>query len=627
MLYWQGGFMKISTLRSHAAQITAAALILVLPQFASAATFTVNSTADVADKNTGDGECDTGNVVVINGERKPECTLRAAIMETNMNLAGPVPDTIILPALAAGPYRLRSGELNIVQSLNILGSGSADTIIDGELSNSRVFHISCTTPSGAPTECVRLRGRPTVQISGATIQNGGGEIGGAILIEIGARLVLRNTIITESSAARGGGISNAGDLFIFDSTISDNVAANQGGGIANSGRLTIRASTIDGNESGTTSTEGGGGGGGIVNSGGTVTIEESTISNNHQREKGDGGGGIFNDGGVLEIDNSTISSNTQVSGAAQGGGIYNNLGQVSLFNVTITNNKAGFSDPIQVGFGGGGIASESGGFVFLANTIVAGNFSNIAGTFPNDCAGTLDSRGFNLLGTTANPNLPGIGACDFRNTPGDQDQIGISLQALRLGPLQRNGGLTKTHALLPGSPAINKGNQATPGGGFTCLPRDQRVLRRLDRCDIGAFEFGAINITGTTSMLRETREETSDPTPIPPSPAFPNGFPGGTVTFTLTFTNVGNVSIRNLVFEVTELSVKEIGSDFSLGGLLLNADAFRGRRGIGAIISAPPNRVLSPGGVPITQNFIVGRQTPNDSFNFAIDVLGVPLSR
>jgi CSLREA domain-containing protein len=274
-------------------------VILAMPHFASAATFTVNSTADTIDARPGDGFCETevGNGV---------CTLRAAIMETNMNLPGPVPDTIILPR---GLYRLTipdtsvvdnigaTGDLDIVQSLNIVGAGSGVTVIDGNLcpandqdctpqntnrNVSRVFHI------------VRPGVTPTVQISGVTIQNAGRldrglfAQGGAIAIGVGARLVLRDTIITKSKAGlnqAGGGIHNAGNLFIFDSIISDNVAEFGGGGIANSGRLFISASKIDGN----TSTSFGGGG--IRNfAGATVRIEESTVSHNMQTGGGTGGG-------------------------------------------------------------------------------------------------------------------------------------------------------------------------------------------------------------------------------------------------------------------------------------------------------------------------------------------------
>jgi hypothetical protein len=62
----------------------------------------------------------------------------------------------------------------------------------------------------------------------------------------------------------------------------------------------------------------------------------------------------------------------------------------------------------------------------------------------------------------------------------------------KLGPLKWNGGLTFTHALKKGSPAID----AVPADDDGCHPVDQRgVLRPIDgngdgveACDIGAFE-------------------------------------------------------------------------------------------------------------------------------------------
>lgn len=65
--------------------------------------------------------------------------------------------------------------------------------------------------------------------------------------------------------------------------------------------------------------------------------------------------------------------------------------------------------------------------------------------------------------------------------------------AANLGPLQDNGGPTKTHALLPGSPAIGAGN--TDVCKFTPVNnRDQRNVTRLSdgKCDIGAYEVAGI---------------------------------------------------------------------------------------------------------------------------------------
>ena len=89
-----------------------------------AATFTVNSTADLPDASTGDGACATGNLTP-GGDA--ECTLRAAIQESNA-LPGFPPEQVKLPA---GTYLLTAGTLEITSSLSIKGSGSDSTIVDG----------------------------------------------------------------------------------------------------------------------------------------------------------------------------------------------------------------------------------------------------------------------------------------------------------------------------------------------------------------------------------------------------------------------------------------------------------------------------------------------------------------
>src|SRR5207247_8983823 len=62
----------------------------------------------------------------------------------------------------------------------------------------------------------------------------------------------------------------------------------------------------------------------------------------------------------------------------------------------------------------------------------------------------------------------------------------------RLGPLGNNGGSTWTMALLPGSPAIDAGDDALLAAPFN-LTADQRGLPRKSstHVDIGAFEFQA----------------------------------------------------------------------------------------------------------------------------------------
>ncbi len=82
------------------------------------------------------------------------------------------------------------------------------------------------------------------------------------------------------------------------------------------------------------------------------------------------------------------------------------------------------------------------------------------------------SEGYNLIGAMG-PNV-------IINGPGDI--TGVSDP--KIGPLADNGGDTLTHALLPGSPAID-------AGGDCDEPFDQRGVKRPQgiACDIGGYEF------------------------------------------------------------------------------------------------------------------------------------------
>ncbi len=99
----------------------------------------------------------------------------------------------------------------------------------------------------------------------------------------------------------------------------------------------------------------------------------------------------------------------------------------------------------------------------LKNTIVSNNQSD----FENNCSRPVTSEGSNLEKGTS---------CGF-SEPGDKNA------GPRLGELSSNGGPTRTHALLKGSPAINAGGTPFP-------TTDQRGITRPQGAanDIGAFE-------------------------------------------------------------------------------------------------------------------------------------------
>jgi hypothetical protein len=143
----------------------------------------------------------------------------------------------------------------------------------------------------------------------------------------------------------------------------------------------------------------------------------------------------------LQINNTTLSEN---SGMSLGGGI---------------SNVRGF---------GGGASVDLVGVIFKRGA----SGENIVNTF-----GTVTSLGYNLSDDDGSGYL---------TAPGDQ----INTDPM-LGPLQDNGGPTFTHALLPGSPAIDTGDP-----NFTPPPLlDQRGLgfdRVVNgRIDIGSFEVQA----------------------------------------------------------------------------------------------------------------------------------------
>lgn len=276
----------------------------------------------------------------------------------------------------------------------------------------------------------------------------------------------------------GGGIDRVLDVREPVLTVLQNITlrrgrvagANEaGGGIRSRGTLALNESLITGNSAS-------GFGGGIYSDGfdSLVTLDASTVAGN---TAGGGGGGIAA-GGRLEARNSTISGNRSVRDF--GGGVYLFSGFLDtpatfFHNVTITNNRAGQR--------GGGLFVEEPSNVppRLANSIVAGN----SAPSDPDCLGSISSEGYNLAGE-------GEGCPGF--TESAHDQTGTAAAPLDpvLSRLGGNGGFTPTHALLPGSPAINAGNPATPGSAAGCEKTDQRLFRRRNsRCDIGSFERGA----------------------------------------------------------------------------------------------------------------------------------------
>lgn len=246
-----------------------------------------------------------------------------------------------------------------------------------------------------------------------------------------------------------------------------------GGGIYNtSGSTAVLDSEINGNRAAF--------GGGIANIEGTITLNQSTVSGNTATANG---GGIDSDAfgflATLNIYNSTFSGNSagNAGGAilAYTGGAANSV--VNLVNTTVHNNNA-FAGALASWDNGGGAA-----IINMQNSVVALQAAATA-----NCT-AITGGVFN----SNNHNLESANTCNLTQLND------IPNGTANLGPLQDNGGATKTHALLNGSQAIDAGNNMVCAAA-PLNSRDQRGVLRPQgaTCDIGAYELVTAVTPGTS---------------------------------------------------------------------------------------------------------------------------------
>lgn len=267
----------------------------------------------------------------------------------------------------------------------------------------------------------------------------------------GTLSLIHSTITATGAGPDAGGIgitSMRGEVNLSHSTLS----ANNTGLICRYAGCAIRNSRISDNQySG-------------VDAGdyASVSVTDSTIAGNGT---GVSGGGID---AHLNLSHVIVSNN-------RGAGIIN-LASLSLQNTTVSGNRgtgvysASFSTLTAMSNstitrnGGGGLRGPAPS-AFVSHSILAGNRGGDCSVDPTSFPGSLAG------------NLIGDGSCDAA-------AHGALTGDAKLALLKDNGGSTFTHALLPGSPAID----AVPGSA--CEAKDQRGATRPQNaaCDIGAFE-------------------------------------------------------------------------------------------------------------------------------------------
>jgi hypothetical protein len=327
--------------------------------------------------------------------------------------------------------------------------------------------------------------------------------GGTITLN-GQALVLSDSVVLAGPGARSLTVSGNDLSRIFEVTGGEvevsglrlsHGLADYGGAILNTTTLTLRSVELDFNYA----TQDGGA---IFNDNGALSIVGSTLAHNHAD---DDGGAIRSNG--LEAGPALVISNSTVSGNSAndlGGGIYNLYNYAVILSSTITGNRADADGLAGEGDTGGGlwIGDNAATGATLHNSIVAGNVRG-TGTTPDDLGDPAAPHPSRMVGAVSSFNLIGDAATagGLIDTVGG-NVVGVNgsgsrdISTVLATTLADNGGPTSTHALVPGSPAINRGSNAKADDHVgQPLQTDQRgpgFPRILGgRVDIGALEAPA----------------------------------------------------------------------------------------------------------------------------------------
>ena len=350
------------------------------------------------------------------------------------------------------------------------------------------------TTSGTGGGVYIIRG--DLELDNTTVRDGRALIGGGVAgstvgdptsttIQSGSAITGNTaTYVPGAAVSVGGGVALfGGSMTINDTTISGNGATGagaQGGGIANQGQMVLNRDSVRDNRAAS--------GGGISNESPLAPAHASlyadSLSIDHNAATGGRAGGMLNaDRSFVSLARSSLTRNTASS---DGGGLFNR-GNGLIINVTISGNS---------GVIGAGLANSTpGAALSLLNDTIADNSgaADPAGTYSE---GSLSFANTIVVGnhtassgqasdcfgsaTSLGHNLFGDGSACPHGGAGDQKVDSRLALTEELQPLADNGGAGLTHALRPSSLALDAGNPAPLGGDPTagCLDFDGRGLPR-----------------------------------------------------------------------------------------------------------------------------------------------------
>lgn len=212
-------------------------------------------------------------------------------------------------------------------------------------------------------------------------------------------------------------------------------------------------------------------GGGVYSAGpGVLTLRRVAILGN--RAASFAGGILLSNGNGVEavLDNITVSGNSVTDADGSGGGLLSIFSWYRLKNSTIAHNSAAFN--AGVSYSG---SSTTG--INLANSVLVNNIDGSGSASDFSCGNGIQ------LGARTHTMIGRIENCSFASFSG----VPTSSDA-RLAPLFDFGSGVPTHALLPGSAALNAGNPSNSNALTACLGSDARGRARTTSCDLGSYE-------------------------------------------------------------------------------------------------------------------------------------------
>lgn len=493
------------------------------PEPVKAASLVVTKTAD-----TDDGVCNA------------DCSLREAVDVAKKG------DVITFENSLSGQTITLTSAIGLYENITINGSSLTEHIkIDGSGSSNIFFIPSCVT-----VNCEAPIDSNIVKLISLDIQNANFGLAAVVnyrhlqvedvnfinnnnseshwragAIYSDGNLLISNSTFTNNHADYGGAIYIKGQATIIAGNFLNNTSDFEGGAIYNEGKLSIYDTLFENNNS-TWS------GGGIYTragmTGAYTNILRSTFYNNTANLSG---GGIMNEGqdAILKVSNSTFSSNNAIfnGGAIMNEG-YDPL--LEIINSTFTNNSSINNSGALHSIGNIGNLPPFLPSISIINTIIANSVGGV------DCY-IQDTTILENTNNIIENNGAGINSC---GTP-------FSTADPMLAPLADNGGLTPTHYLLPGSPAINAGNNTKCAASPVNNTSQNGITRPVGgTCDIGSVEMPVITTPSVVSIVRSDNNPTNA-TSINYQVTFSESVIGvDNSDFSLTTSGVTGASINNV---------------------------------------------------------------------------------